>query len=226
MTASVDLSQLEKAGLYEKPKTKTTGSNELGQDAFLRLVLAQLENQDPMKPMENGDFIAQLAQMQSVSGIDDLNKSFKQFSADMRSNQALQGSAMVGRFVTVPSEHSMLWEGDIGLMGAMSLPVDSESVMVDIYNEAGEQVIQLDLKAQEEGTVEFYWDGLNKDGEPMPPGRYEITAKASIDGDYEQLDTFAVSQVDSVTLGKNGNGLTLNVNGVGGVELADVEKIM
>ncbi len=226
MTIGVDLGLLEKVGAYEKPKPKGTGSNELGQDAFLKLVLAQLEHQDPMKPMENGDFIAQLAQMQSVSGIDELNKSFKQFSQDMRSNQALQGSAMVGRFVTVPSDHSMLWEEDIGLMGALELPVDSDSVLVDIYSESGEQVAQIDLKNQDNGMVEFYWDGKNSSGQSLPPGRYEISARARIDGDFEQLETYAVSQVDSVTLGKNGDGLTLNVNGVGSVALADVEKIM
>ncbi|MBE0509915.1 MAG: flagellar hook assembly protein FlgD, partial [Gammaproteobacteria bacterium] len=92
--------QLNGVNTTKNSNEKKTG--ELGQDEFMTLMLAQMKHQDPMNPMENGDFIAQLAQFRTVTGIDQLNNSFNGFSQTMQSSQALQASSLVGREVLVP----------------------------------------------------------------------------------------------------------------------------
>ena len=87
-------------GLTQTPETKKA-NDELGQAEFLELMTSQLKFQDPLKPMENGDFLAQMAQFGTVSGINDLNANFNSMAASFQSNQALQASTLVGRKVLV-----------------------------------------------------------------------------------------------------------------------------
>src|SRR4051812_6621537 len=84
-------------------KTTAAKKQELGQGDFLRLMTEQLKNQDPLKPMESTQFLAQLAQFTSVQGIQNLNTSFGSLASSLTSNQALQGASLVGERVLVPS---------------------------------------------------------------------------------------------------------------------------
>lgn len=195
----------------------------LGQEQFLALMVAQLKNQDPLKPMQNGEFLGQLAQFGTVNGIQQLQQSFASLSASLQSNQALMASSLVGRSVLVPSAEAAL--GDSGAVsGVVDLPVASASVSVGIYTEAGQLVRRIDLGAQAAGHARFTWDGTSDGGQALPPGQYRIRAESSDAGVTTARDTLISAKVDSVSLGGT-QGLMLNLAGIGAVPLAQVKQI-
>ena len=145
------------ASLYEqlnltKPPERTVKNDRLGQEEFLSLMTTQLQNQDPFKPLENGDFIAQMAQFGTVSGIESLQKSFESLSTSLTSNRALEASVMVGRSVLVPSTHNNLVAGE-PMKGAIDLPAAAGELTLKITNEKGELVATRVMGPQQKGLV-------------------------------------------------------------------------
>ena len=111
---------------------------------YLSLMTAQLKNQDPLEPMDNGEFLGQIAQFATVSGIGDLQTSFDNFSAAMQSDQALQGSALVGRSVLVPSSiGTMTAEG--GLKGQINVAEPVSDLRVQIFAESGALIKTIEM---------------------------------------------------------------------------------
>jgi len=203
---------------------KGDARKELGQEDFLQLMTTQLQNQDPFKPMENGDFLSQIAQFSAVEGIGDLNDGFSQLSESLVSNQALQATNLVGRQVLAPSGVAALAEGG-SIRGSVELPAASGDVTVNVYDQAGQVVRRLELGAQTSGSVSFQWDGLKDDGTFAEPGAYFVSAEASIDGKYEAVETLLVSDVRSVTLSNSG-GLLLDLDGIGALDFKEVRQIL
>ncbi len=199
--------------------------NELGQSAFLELMIAQLKHQDPMSPQENGEFISQLAQFSSVEGIQSLNSSMAEIAGNFRSSQALQASSLVGRQVQVPGSVSTL--GSTGAMGgAVELPKSTGDLRVRIFKQGDSTPLaEIKMGSQAAGEVPFSWDGLDGNGVRVPPGIYTIEATAMQDGKSTKLPTTVNANVNSVTVGAN-NSMTLNVANVGPVALSDIRKIL
>lgn len=201
-----------------------SNSSELGQTDFLQLMTTQLQNQDPFSPLENGEFIGQLAQFGTVSGIETLQQSFESFAGALQSNRALEASVMVGRSVLVPGATAALAQGGT-LSGGVSLPAASDNVVVKVHNTSGELVATRNLNGQAAGIVRFTWDGLNDGGDPVVAGNYQVQAEAQIGNEVEQLGTFVSGNVDSVTLGGSAGEFTLHVAGIGDVRIDDVVQI-
>ena len=197
---------------------------ELGQEQFLELMVAQIRNQDPFKPMENGEFLSQIAQFSTVTGIQDLQESFSSLSGSLSSNQALQASALVGRSVSINSDVGVLPQGGT-ITGGIGLPNDSGAVKVEFFNRAGELVRSLPLGSQQQGIVEFKWDGLDDAGKPAPNTAYRIVATANVDGEDVAFPTFVKDTVESVILGRPGEGTTLNLSALGATDFNRVEEI-
>ena len=197
-------------------------AQDLGRSEFLDLMIAQMQNQDPLQPQKNGDFIAQLAQFSSLEQTEQLNGTVEDALGQFRSTQALQASAMVGQTVLVEGDRARLGpEGE--LQGAVELPAATSSVNVAIETPGGESVRAIDLGQQGEGQVGFTWDGENEAGELMPPGEYRVRATAQFDGESEQVPTQVNANVDSVSL--RDGGITLNLAGRGEVPLDEVRQI-
>jgi len=199
--------------------------NKLGQDDFLKLMVAQLRNQDPFKPMENGDFIAQMAQFSSVSGIDTLQKSFTNFAASMQSNQALQASTMVGRNVLVASNAIALGADGSAVNGLVKLPNSAGNVRIGILGINGELLRNIPMGSHAAGDVAFSWDGLDENGNRLPPGRYNVAALAGDGEDAIGLETFINAHVDSVSLNQQDRSVTLNLKDLGSISMSDVVEI-
>ncbi len=211
-----------------------TKSNELGQTAFLELMITQMNNQDPLSPQDNSQFIAQLAQFSSVEGIQRLNESFDSFSGNFTSNQALQASSLVGRSVTVPGDTTYLLDGQL-VSGMANLPASTADLNISIYGNGGELLEQVPVGFQGAGDMTFRWDGQNLElnGEiipttsgrdtPLPPGEYTFEFTAGIDGNTEQLETSVSANVNSVTVEPNGS-IILNLAGMDPVSLSDVRQ--
>lgn len=209
-------------------------SNDLGRDAFLQLMLAQLENQDPTSPTTNEDMVAQLAQFSQVENTEELNRSFTSLSNSLLSGQALQATSLVGRSVSAPSSTAILQPNGV-ISGSVELPASTGDMNVRIYSESGELLETVPLGSQTQGEVLFRWDGMNfevngelldwnsasEDGRPAGEYRFEVTAAQQ--GETTELDTALSANVNSVTVGADGT-LTLNLAGVGPVSIDQIKQ--
>ncbi len=222
MAAAIDTGRLESLGLLNKPKPE---EKELGQSEFLKLMTTQLQNQDPFKPMESGDFLAQIAQFSTVNGIEGLQKSFEQLSTSLVSNQALQASSLVGRNVLIPSNEAVLLGNGEPVNAAIDLLNSAEQVSVEITDQSGQLVRQDLLGPQRSGRIEFSWDGADDDGNPMPSGVYNIRAIANSGGEQIDAETLITAPVESVSLGNEQGGISLNLVGLGSRDFSQVREI-
>jgi flagellar basal-body rod modification protein FlgD len=221
---SIDIDALRSLGLTEQPAS-THKKNELGQDMFMKLMVAQLENQNPLKPQEGAEFLSQLAQFSTVSGIQQLQDSFAEFSVTMNEEQALQAANLVDKKVLIPSREGVLG-ADGSIEGELSVPASATHVTVRVFGANGAQLRSIDLGAQSEGQVPFTWDGLLDDGiNHANPGIYTIKAEAIIDGKTTALDTQVRAPVESVKLG-GGKGIEVDLGVLGRHALKDVWEIL
>ena len=201
----------------------TKPKDQLGQAEFLELMIAQLKNQDPFKAMDPSQFLGQLAQFGTVSGIQEMQTAFGTLSDSMRASQVLDGATMVGRDVLVASETVGL-DAEGGVRGAIDVPPETSEVQIKIKDASGQLVRTMTLP-DGEGLVEFQWDGIAADGERAPAGDYAIEAVANIGGDAYSLETLMASRVASVTIDGT-RGLTLNTTTLGARALSDVRRVM
>lgn len=201
----------------------TAPESEMGQADFLRLMTTQLQYQDPFKPMESGEFLGQIAQFSTVSGIQGMQESLDGLAAALSSNQTLQAASLVGRGVMVPS--SAAWLGSEGKLEAGAELPFSGRLVVEISDAAGQVVDRLDLGAQPAGVARFSWDGQSADGKRPGEGAYSINAMlVGADGVAEQVQPLAAGTVNSVSMGAS--GLVLNLNGMDPIPLSAVRQIL
>lgn len=218
---STPMNQLDFSGLGLNRVTETP-DKELGQEEFLKLMITQLENQDPFKPMENGEFLGQLAQFGTVNGLAELQSSFASLSSALVSNQALQAASLVDRTVLAESNQAWAEEGT-GFSGAVDLGTSSTAVQVQIRDASGQLVQQLELGGHAAGLVRFAWDGTAGTGQPAPEGRYTVTAQYRLGNEIEAAGTLVNADVESVSFGAN--GLAVQLRGLGQVPFAAVREI-
>lgn len=196
----------------------------LGQKDFIELMLAQFRNQDPLKPLDGTQFIGQLAQFSTVTGIEDMGASLESLAESLRSDQMLAGAALVGREVLVPSGRAVLGEaGEV--RGAIDVPEGAQQVLVTVRDAAGQVVRQISVAAGSTGLVDFRWDGVTGNGGRAPPGEYSLGAIATGGGRSVSLPLLLNDQVRSVTLDTSGKQFVLNTHHHGPVRLADVRRI-
>ncbi|MDT8428267.1 MAG: flagellar hook assembly protein FlgD [Pseudomonadales bacterium] len=198
-------------------------TNELGRDEFLKLLIAQLENQDPTQPQENGEFIAQLAQFSSLEESQKLSRSFESFAGSFQSTQHLQATSLVGRPVHVASDFTML-DSTNAVSVLADFPTSVQSATLSVFSSNGELVEKFELGGQEAGRNEFIWTGVNAQDERFPPGLYKFSVQTSNGGEASNVPLFLSANVNSVTI-EPGGTLTLNLAGIGETALGDVIQI-
>jgi len=214
------MNEIDKTNVFSQPglsstqDSKSKANDDLGQAEFLELMTTQLKFQDPLKPMENGDFLAQMAQFGTVSGINDLNSNFNTLSSSFQSNQALQASTLVGRKVLVPAETGYLKDGT-ELRGSVELERPASKVFVTVKNSTGQIVNRQELGLQQAGLVDFTWNGLDGNGTRLPAGEYRIEAEVHRGTEVSTGSTLTVVDVESVTLGKSRSGSHLECDRTG-----------
>lgn len=219
MVTSVNGSDLDALGLSLPQGAKKT---ELGQEEFLNLMMTQLKNQDPFKPMESGEFLGQLAQFGTVQGLAGLQSSFDSLATSLVSNQALQAASLVGRSALVASSKGVLADGGV-LEGAIDVPAATGNVKVEIRDSTGQVVRNLELGSQNAGLVRFEWNGATNDGEPAAPGTYTVAATYQKDKGSEAADTFVAAPIDSVRF--DSKGFAVQLRGLGEVPFSTVREI-
>ncbi len=171
-----DFSALNQAG------KATQTANEAGSaDRFLKLLVTQMQNQDPLNPMDNAQITSQMAQINTVSGIEKLNTSFESMGAQFVQLQSLSGASLVGREITLAGNRLSM-NGSSGT-GRFELAGTAGAVKVEVLNGAGRVVATQELGAMKAGPQSFTWDAA---GQPLnttytfrvaaTSGRAEVTA--------------------------------------------------
>jgi flagellar basal-body rod modification protein FlgD len=173
------------------------------QDRFLKLLVAQLNNQDPMNPMDNAQMTSQMAQINTVSGITQLNDTMKSMSSQFSAMQVLQGASMVGREVLTQG-NTMTVTAGVG-KAAIDLDGIASKVTVQVLGTSGEVLDTLNLGAQTAGRHNIEWDASGYTGKANPT--FKVTA---VQGTAAVTSTALMrSPVESVTTNAGALNLTL-----------------
>jgi flagellar basal-body rod modification protein FlgD len=196
----------------------------LGINDFLKLMTTQLKNQDPMKPLDGTEMVAQLAQFGTVSGVQQMNTTLSTLSDSLRASQALSGATMVGHEIVAQSGTAS-FDGTNGIVGGVDVPSGASSVSLTISDAAG-QVLRHITVGTMAGQQAFRWDGKTDSGVQAAAGSYTLTATANVGGATQGLTTAVAARVSSVSLDSSGTGLTLNTPELGAVALNQVQQII
>lgn len=192
------------------------------QDRFLKLLVTQMKNQDPLNPMDNAQVTSQMAQLSTVTGIDKLNATLQALSDSMVPNQSLQAATMIGHGVLVPGKGIDLSSGNG--YGGVDLVQSVDKVDIAIYDQAGALVRNMQLGAQPAGLVNWQWDGRNDAGASMAAGSYTFAVNATQAGNAVDAMALQFGMVSSVTQGKQ--GVALRVGQLDGIALSQVRQIL
>ncbi len=227
-------------GMYWDSGSKTPDKNNgaLTQADFFALLTQQLAYQDPTKPVENDQMIAQMTNFTMADGIGSLNQNFKAFAESMTSNQALQASSLVGRSVLTPSKE-IVFTGETLSRGTIELDKPATMMKVRIENDKGELVQTFSVENPKVGKNDFIWDGTylesgsssaaEIDGElseRVKAGVYKVKVDVNYtDGTNASLPVNVYTPVGSVSLNGKGGSIMLNLLGLGPVKLSDVLEV-
>ncbi len=203
--------------------TPANDASDLGLNDFMKLMITQLNNQDPFEPMDNGEFLSQIAQFGSVSGLEELNQNFNALAATINSDQALQAGSLIGRQVLAPIATGSLTTGG-SLRGQVTLEQSSPEVMVRITDDVGQLVREIPMGAAPAGDLQFSWDGMDQAGNYARPGKYTVSVEAMQDDRPVELYTGLFAEVESVSLSQQ-HGVVLNLAGIGPTPFSYVQQI-
>ena len=178
--------------------TSATGSSDMNaaQDRFLKLLVAQLNNQDPMNPMDNAQMTSQMAQINTVSGIQQLNETMKSMASQFTAMQVLQGTAMIGRDVLVESNTLSVNAGKA--KGSVDLAGNADKVTVEIRSPGGDLLGTMNLGAMTAGRHAFEWDASSYNGTGNPT--FKITATSG----SKPIASTGLAQDTVVAIGNKG----------------------
>jgi len=195
----------------------------LGINDFIALMTTQLKYQDPTQPQDSTQFIAQLAQFSTVSGVQEMNTSLTSLLDQLKSTQTLNATSLVGHNVLVDASSMSVAAGETA-NGAVETPTGATSVNVTVTDASG-QVIRHLTVAPTTGLSKFTWDGKDDNGNATATGTYNFTAAGYVAGKSTAASTLLASKVDSVTIDTTDNSLQLNTTALGSVTLADVKQV-
>ncbi len=190
---------------------------------FLKLLTTQLNNQDPLNPLDNAQLTSQLAQMSTVSGVEKLNTTLQSLVDQSSSSQALQAAFLIGRTVLVPGSQVALSAGATTPFG-IDLQGAADSVKATVVDAAGNTVRTFDLGAQAQGVKALSWDGKNDAGVQVADGAYTLKVSASAAGAAVTANALTLATVSSVA--QSGTGVTLNLSNGGTASLSGVKQIL
>jgi flagellar basal-body rod modification protein FlgD len=210
------------ASLNGKTSGKTASQNEEVQDRFLKLLVTQLKNQDPLNPLDNAQVTSQLSQINTVSGIEKLNTTLNKMFEIYDSGQAMQAAGLIGKHVLVAG-NTLPLQGGVALGGG-TLPEAADSVTVTVLDKAGNALQTQQLGAQEAGNFGFSWDGKKADGSQVADGDYSFRLDAQRGGKKVTVTGMQVGTVNAVVRGTS--GFQLDLGAQGSVGFKDVQQIL
>jgi flagellar basal-body rod modification protein FlgD len=204
-------------------------SNADSEQRFLKLLVTQLNNQDPLNPMQNAELTSQLAQMSTVSGIERLNTTLSGLVNQTGSNQLLQATSLIGYNVLSPGNTLATKKPEEGKETAtqafaVQLPGTAADVEIKIVDDTGKVVRTIDAGSMKEGVNAVTWDGKDDTGAVVPVGNYRFAVDANNGGVAVKATTLTFSQVAADKQGAS--GVTLELASGASIGLADVRLFL
>lgn len=211
---------------FDKPVTTMAAGVEeaMGRDAFLTLFTTQLQNQNPLDPVKNEAFVAQLAQFSQLEATTRMADSLDSMTTSMQSERLLAGASLIGRKVAAPQGKAELVDGG-AVSGVISVPDGASSVQLNVYDAQGLNVYTEQLGRQEPGEVAVRWNGNDQTGQRMPAGRYTVDVTVDSFGTLTKVPITTPATVRSVTFSNVANGLVLELDDGSTVPLAEVRRV-
>ncbi len=202
------------------PEAKSEGA----QDRFLKLLVTQMQNQDPLNPMENAEVTSQIAQINTVTGIDKLNTSVTSMSDRLANAQSIQATSMIGRHV-LAAGNKVEFDGTSAPL-TYDLPERAKSVKVSVVDDKGATLFTDEKLGVASGRQVVTWDGtLDKGTEKAAAGVYTIRVEAlDAKGTRINTTTYGFARVGSVTL--DNGGVTVNTKALGALAVDRVDAII
>lgn len=205
--------------------TINSTKNELDQDAFLKLMLAQLRHQDPLEPVDNTEFVAQTAQFSTVTGINAMRESLSEFVDNQQASQALSSAGLLGKTAMISGNKADL-TADNPLQAQYELPHSSGTTTASFVDQNGTVVHQMALGAMPAGTHTLEWDGSRKNNAAAPNAQYTVRVDYLNDEGEVTAAPIAIAEtIQSLVLGKNGTQSKFTLSDGRSVNITDVKEI-
>lgn len=202
------------------PNAATT--SEEVQNRFLKLLVTQLKNQDPLNPMDNAAVTTQMSQINTVTGIERLNQTLETLLSTFNDGQAMQAAGLIGKHVLVAGSRLELADGTAA--GGANLLGPADNVKLTIRDAAGKTVQSQAIGARDAGVFDFAWDGKTDAGTIAPPGTYSFTVDAVRGNEPVKTETLQVGTVAALVRGKT--GFQLDLGAQGRVDFDRVQQIL
>jgi flagellar basal-body rod modification protein FlgD len=211
--------------LLDTMNTKTTSGSEISaeQDKFMTLLITQLKNQDPLNPLDNAQVTSQLAQLNTVTGINKLNDTLETLKSDLAASNSAQAVNMINHGVLAAGKTMQVSEGK-AIFG-LELGSHADNVQVDIKNSSGKVVHSLTMTNVDAGVLPLAWDGTLDDGTTAADGSYTVAVTATASGkELTDAQALAFGTVASVSTGPT--GARLNVPSLGQLTMDDIKQVL
>ena len=198
-------------------------SSGMGQKDFLTLFTTQLKCQDPLDPVKNEAFVAQLAQFSQLEATTGMSETLKTYVDSMAGERMMSSTNMIGKTVAVPDAPAII-QGNKPAQGFVSLPNGADGVKLEVYNEKGQLMATQVMGTQKMGDMPWIWDGSNDAGNKVPDGNYFFKATVVSQGKTTTPSVNVLSTVTGVNQAID-KSILLEVVGGKNVKLTDVQRI-
>ena len=210
---------------YSDIKNAAKPTNEqMGKSEFLTLFTTQLQNQNPLDPVNNEAFVAQLAQFSQLEATTNMANSLETLSKSVKGERFMAGANLIGKQVTAPMGNARYTPGQT-ISGLISLPTGADRVSLDVYDSGNNKVYSQALGRQMPGDLKLSWDGSLQDGGMAAAGTYRVVATVSSLGKVTTTPISTPMTVKSVTYSPADDDLIVEVEGGATVPLSQLSRI-
>ena len=200
-------------------------NEEMGQREFLLLFTTQLQNQNPLDPMKNEAFVAQLAQFSQLEATTSMSDQMTELVSSLKGERLMNGAHLIGKSVAVPNGQAILRDG-AAIAGVITVPNGANSINLSVYDKSGVLIKSEELGRKAPGDVTVRWDGTNARGEKMADGAYRIVATVNgFNGDITKVPIATPDVVKSVTFSPELNDLILETQSGATINFSQVKQI-
>lgn len=224
MASSFDttLANLGIARTSNPATAKASGASTLGQNDFLKLMTAQMKNQDPFSPVDNTQMVAQMAQFSSLAGISEMSSTLKSISDKLGGTTTADAVSYIGKTV-LTAGNTAYPRSSGGISGAVEVSAAASDVRVTISDTNGAVLKSMSLGKQGQGTTSFDWDGKTESDEAAGPGPYTVSVSAQNNGATVGATGLVWAPVESVSTASG--AATLTLPGIGQIPVTAVRSI-
>jgi flagellar basal-body rod modification protein FlgD len=216
----------DKVTRYESQLNAPSGkaTQEMGKQDFLTLFTAQLKNQNPLDPVKNEAFVAQLAQFSQLEATTNMQASLEKFVSSMSNEKLFSSTGLIGRKVSVADSPVPMLQGE-GVDFSIDLPNGASGISLQILNAQGSVVRELVAGPQTPGTMNARWDGKDAAGNDLPDGRYSFLANAVVNGANTKISVNNLVPVQSISNQSADGSLNLTLVGGKTIPISQVKQI-